>query len=155
MQSILNEIQALQAVLEAAVAADSAAFESVMAAYRLPKDTPGNKEIRSEAIQTATIEAAKIPFETARKSLRVLQLSIQVATMGNVNAITDAGTAAALIQAAIRGAGYNVRINCLGIKDKDFVDNILKELANIEHRAAQFMKQMNELLKERGGLPLP
>ena len=155
MQSILNEIQTLQAVLMAAVAADSAAFEGVMEAYRLPKDTPENKETRSEAIQTATIEAAKIPFETARKSLRVLQLSIQVATMGNVNAITDAGTAAALIQAAISGAGYNVRINCLGIKDKDFVENTLKELDNIEHRAAQFANQMNELLKERGGLPLP
>lgn len=155
IQKILDETQPLQAVLLAAVEADSAAFEAVMATYRLPKNTPEERELRTSAIQEATIEAAHVPFETARKSLRVLQLALQVAAMGNTNAITDAGTAAALAQAAIHGAGYNVRVNCLGIKDPAKVQEFLEELASLENRAQHFAAQMQGLLKDRGGLPLP
>jgi glutamate formiminotransferase/formiminotetrahydrofolate cyclodeaminase len=155
IQKILDESQPLQAVLLAAVEADSAAFEAVMDAYRLPKDTDETRAVRSAAIQEATIEAAHVPFETARKSLRVLQLALQVAAMGNRNAITDAGTAAALAQAAIRGAGYNVRVNCLGIKDTAKVQEFLEELQSVENRAQHFATQINGILKDRGGLPLP
>jgi glutamate formiminotransferase / formiminotetrahydrofolate cyclodeaminase len=155
IQKILDETGPLQAVLLAAVEADSAAFEAVMAAYKLPKSTPEEAAMRTSAIQEATLEAAHVPFETARKSLRVLQLALQVAAMGNTNAITDAGTAAALAQAAIRGASYNVRVNCLGIKDPAKVQEFLEELNSVENRAQQFASQMQGLLKERGGLPLP
>ena len=155
IQTILNETQPLQDVHQAAVEADSAAFKAVMDSYRLPKDTKKAMETRSAAIQEATIEAAQVPFETARKSLRVMQLAIQMAAMGNVNAITDAGTAAALAKAAINGAGYNVRVNCLGIKDPEMVENTLKDLLNIEKRASQFSTQLNSILKDRGGLPMP
>jgi glutamate formiminotransferase/formiminotetrahydrofolate cyclodeaminase len=155
IQKILDQTGPLQAVLLAAVEADSAAFEAVMAAYKLPKNTPEEAAMRTSAIQEATLEAAHVPFETARKSLRVLQLALQVAAMGNTNAITDAGTAAALAQAAIRGASYNVRVNCLGIKDPAKVQEFLEELTSVENRAQQFATQMQGLLKERGGLPLP
>ncbi len=155
MQSILEEIETLRKVLLAAVEADSAAFEAVMDAYRLPKDSPDAREARSEAIQTATLEAAQVPFETVRKSLRVLQLAIQIAALGNTNAITDAGTAAALAQAAITGAGYNVRINTISIKDAKKTKQLLNELVRMESRASQFIIQLNGILKERGGLPIP
>lgn len=155
MKSILDEVEILREVLLAAVEADSAAFQAVMAAYRLPKDTEEAKSIRAESIQETTLEAALVPFETARKSLRVLQLAIQTASLGNNNAITDAGTAAALAQAAITGAGYNVRINTLGIKDQGKAHKLLTELENIESRMAQFITQMRGILKDRGGLPLP
>ncbi len=155
VQKILDESRPLQAVLLAAVEADSAAFEAVMAAYRLPKNTPEEVAMRASAIQEATIEAAQVPFETARKSLRILQLALQMATLGNVNAITDAGTAAALAQAAIRGAGYNVRVNCLGIKDSAKVQEFLEALHSLENRAQHFDTQMQGILKERGRLPLP
>jgi glutamate formiminotransferase/formiminotetrahydrofolate cyclodeaminase len=155
MQSILEEVGTLQAVLQAAVDADAAAFADVMAAYRLPKDGEEAQAARQEAIQHATIEAAQIPFQTARKTLRVLQLAIQAASLGNANAITDAGTAAALAQAAIAGAGYNVRINTLSMADQKAANQMLSELESIENRAAQFMTQLNGILKNRGGLPLP
>ncbi len=154
MQSILDEIVVLQEVLQAAVEADSAAFMDVMAAYHLPKEGNGTKATRQEAIQKAIIEAAQIPFQTARKSLRVLQLAIQVASLGNPNAITDAGTAAALANAAITGAGYNVRVNALSMEDEQMKNQYLTELRSIEHRAVQFMDQLNSILKNRGGLDL-
>lgn len=154
IRNILEEVEILRNVLLAAVEADSAAFEAVMDAYRLPKDTAEDREVRSEAIQATTLEAAQVPFETTRKSLRVLQLAVQSAALGNPNTITDAGTAAALAQAAITGAGYNVRINTMSIKDEKQSKQLLNELDKMERRASQFMVQLNGILKERGGLPL-
>jgi len=154
MKSILEEVETLRGVLTAAVEADSAAFEAVMAANRLPKDTEERKAARSAAIQGATIEAAEIPFQTARKSLRVMQLAIQTATLGYTYAITDAGTAAALAQAAISGAGYNVRINTLDIQDQETKQKFLSELDSIDLRAENFMTQLKSVLRDHGGLPL-
>jgi glutamate formiminotransferase/formiminotetrahydrofolate cyclodeaminase len=155
IQGILNEVETLRKVLLAAVDADSAAFEGVMDAYRLPKGEPEAVKARSAAIQEATLEAAQVPFETARKSLRVLQLAIQSASLGNPNTITDAGTAAALAQAAIAGAGYNVRINAVSFDDLQKAKQMLAELEKIENRVPQFMTQLHGILKERGKLPLP
>jgi len=155
IQGILSEVEILREVLTAAVDADSAAFNAVIAAYRLPKDTSEANALRLESIQEATLEAAQVPFETARKSLRVLQLAVQIAALGNTNAITDAGTAAALAQAAIEGAGYNVRVNILGLKDSGTAKKLLKELESVEMRASQFIAQLKGILKDRGGLPIP
>lgn len=154
MQSIMDEAVMLQEVLRAAVEADTAAFTDVMAAYRLPKDGDDAKAIRHDAIQKAITEAAQIPYQTARKSLRVLQLAIQVASLGNPNAITDAGTAAALANAAINGAGYNVRVNALSMEDEKIKNQYLSELTSIEQRAVQFVKQLNSILESRGGFTL-
>ena len=154
MQSILDEALVLQKVLQAAVDADSAAFNDVMAAYRLPKEGEDAKKARQGAIQKAIQEAAQIPFQTARKSLRVLQLAIQASSLGNPNAITDAGTAAALANAAIAGAGYNVRVNALSMEDKDIKKQYLTELRSIEQRAIQFVDQLKAILNNRGGLDL-
>ncbi len=154
MQAILKEAELLRALLNAAAEADSAAFEAVMAAYRLPKENEEQKAARVAAIQQATLEAAEVPFETARKAVRVLQLAVQAATLGNLNAITDAGSAAALAQAAFTGAGYNVRVNTLGLKDREQAQKFLDELTELERRAAQFAAQLRVVLQERGGLPL-
>jgi formiminotetrahydrofolate cyclodeaminase len=155
MESILEEAEKLREILNAAVAADSAAFEALMAANRLPKGTEEEKSARDEAVQGATLEATQIPFQTARKSLRVLQLALQAAALGYTYAITDAGTAAALAQAAISGAGYNVRINALDLQDEAVKGKMLSELESMENRAVQFMTQLRSILKDRGGLDVP
>lgn len=154
IQSILDEAEVLREILTAAVEADSAAFNAVMEAYRLPKEDDEQESARAAAIQKSTLEATQVPFETARKSLRVMQLAIQVASLGNTTAITDAATSAALAQAALRSAGYNVRVNTLGLEDKKLAQNLLVQLAEFEKRAAQFMEQLTNILKGRGGLPL-
>jgi glutamate formiminotransferase/formiminotetrahydrofolate cyclodeaminase len=155
MESILEETEKLREILNAAVAADSAAFEALMAANRLPKGTEEEKSARADAVQAATLEATQIPFQTARKSLRVMQLALQAAALGYTYAITDAGTAAALAQAAISGAGYNVRINALDLRDEAVKGKMLSELESMENRAVQFMTQLRSILKDRGGLDVP
>jgi len=154
MQSILDEADVLREILTAAIEADSAAFNAVMEAYRLPNTDDEQKSARAAAIQKATLGATEVPIETARKSLRVIQLAIQVASLGNTNAITDAGTGASLAHAALTSAGYNVRINISGLEDQKLAKSLLIQLAEFEGRAKQFMEQLNGILKERGGLPL-
>jgi len=94
--------------------ADAAAYTAVSAAYKLPKDSPA----RATAITAALLEAARVPLETARAAARVAALAAAVAERGNQNAVSDAGVASLLADAACRGAAYNVRINVAALADR-------------------------------------
>jgi len=150
MQAILEEAESLRADLNAAVERDSAAFDGIMAASKLAKDDPQ----REQAIQDATLHAAEVPLEVAQKSLRVMELALQAVGHGNVNAITDAATGAAMAKAALTGAGYNVRVNVLGLKDDAVVQTLLEKIEILDEKAAQLQGQLRERLIERGGLAL-
>ncbi len=90
---------------------DSAAFEQIMAAFALPKDTEEELNTRRNEIRAATIYAAEVPLETAQKALDLLRLLPKLASAGNGNAVTDVGVACLLADAACQGALFNVRIN--------------------------------------------
>jgi glutamate formiminotransferase/formiminotetrahydrofolate cyclodeaminase len=151
MLAILDEAEVLRKKLAAAVDEDAAAFERVMSAFRLPKDTAEQIAARAETIRKATIYAAEVPLETARWSMRVIELASQVAQIGNPNAVTDAGTGAALAQAALTGAGYNVRINILDL-DGGEAELLIHQLEQIEKKAAQANSQLHAVLEKRGCL---
>jgi glutamate formiminotransferase/formiminotetrahydrofolate cyclodeaminase len=153
MLAILDEAELLRKKLTAAVEEDAAAFEGVMTAFRLPKDTDDQIANRAETIRKATLHAAGVPLETARLSVRVMGLACQVAQIGNLNAVTDAGTGVALAQAAITGAGYNVRINILDLGG-DEAELLISQLEQLENSAAQFNDDLQKTLRERGGLTL-
>jgi glutamate formiminotransferase / formiminotetrahydrofolate cyclodeaminase len=105
MWQILEKAEQLRKELTQAIDLDSAAFETVMAALHLPKDTPENQALRETTIEQATLKAAEIPLAVAKQSVEVMQLAVQVAEIGNVNAISDAATSAALALACLTGAG--------------------------------------------------
>lgn len=151
MLAILDEADVLRTQLTEAVKEDAAAFDKVMAAFRLPKGSEEEKTIRTEAINKATLYAAEVPLETARKSVRVIELASQVARLGNLNAITDAGTGASLAQAALTGAGYNVRINILDLGESD-AEMLTNQLEQLEKKAVQLNQQLRTTLEERGSL---
>jgi formiminotetrahydrofolate cyclodeaminase len=150
MQTILDEAEATRAELTTAVERDAQAFEAIMAAFKLSKDNPN----RGAKIQEATLHAAEIPLEVASQALRVMELALEVTSTGNANAITDAATGAAMAQAALTGAGYNVRINVLGLDDEAAVEMLLGELETLDKKAADLQNQLTEQLIERGGLAL-
>jgi len=143
----------LRKKLTAAVDDDAAAFERVMSAFRLPKDSEEQIAARAETIRKATLHAADIPLEIARLSVRVMELACQAAQIGNPNAITDAATGAALAQAALTGASYNVRINVMDL-DGDDADVLVNQLEQLESKAAHSAGKLRGILRERGGLPL-
>jgi len=90
---------------------DAAAYAAVVAARKLPKSTDDEKAARRAAIDTAMVGAADAPLHVARLAAATLELAARIAPIGNPNAASDAGVAAQLASAAVRGAVLNVRIN--------------------------------------------
>jgi formiminotetrahydrofolate cyclodeaminase len=90
---------------------DSEAYEAVVHARRLPRDTDEQRSARAASLAEAMRLAAEIPFETARVAVRAVELAARIAPIGNRHAVSDAGVAAQLASAAVRGAILNVRIN--------------------------------------------
>lgn len=154
MQSLLERAQSLRTDLETAVIADAQAFDDVMAAYRLPKGTDPQKLLRKEAIQSAILQAARIPLDVSQKSVEVMELAAQAARIGNVNAISDAGSALALANAALTSAGLNVRINVADLTDAQVGERLSSELVELQQRAAAALEMLEKALQERTQLTL-
>lgn len=119
---------------------DTAAFERLMAAFRLPKASDEDKAARREAIQAATREATTVPLQTAVAAARVLDLAGTVAALGNPSASSDLLVGMGMLRAAAEGAAANVRINLEGIKDDTFradaaarIAAVLDEVATHSH----------------------
>jgi formiminotetrahydrofolate cyclodeaminase len=115
---------------------DAVAFEGVVLARRLPRDTDQQRAVRRERIQQATAEATRVPLRTAQAAAQVLDLAGRIAPIGNRHAISDAGVAADLAAAAVRGALLNVRINLPGLPAGPVRDDAARQLARLESRAA-------------------
>lgn len=107
---------------------DTDAYEKVMAAFQLPKETEEEKALRQTAIEEAMKRAATVPLETLRASERLVGIAREAVQGGNPNAITDAGAAVQLANATAVVASYNVRINLSRIKDEAFVAECEKEV---------------------------
>ncbi|MDO9348027.1 MAG: cyclodeaminase/cyclohydrolase family protein, partial [Anaerolineales bacterium] len=154
MTEILNQAEKLRADLTAAVDEDSTAFEGVMTAFKLTTETAGQETLRNQAIEEATKTAAQIPLKVAQKAVTVMALAERAAALGNLNAITDAASAAAMARAALSAAGYNVRINVASLNDRVAGDSFLNQLHTHEERAARLEKAVQKTLNERGKLSL-
>lgn len=150
MWQVLENTEALRGELTQAVQLDAAAFENYMEAAHLPKDTPDQQQIRAAAVQAAILHAAEVPLQVARKANVVLELAITAASLGNINAISDAGTAGALCRAALAGAGLNVRTNLLTLTDQSLAQPFLDEIKSIETQSAGLDQQLKEVLASRG-----
>jgi glutamate formiminotransferase / formiminotetrahydrofolate cyclodeaminase len=99
---------------------DTAAFNAVMDAVRLPKGTDALKAEREAAVEAATKEATLVPFRLLERSIELVKLARTVARRGNRNSLSDAGVAALAARTAAEGAYYNVRINLPGLRDEAF-----------------------------------
>ena len=98
---------------------DSEAFESVMSAYRLPKETEDEKKQRSEEIRNATIGAALAPLNTASSAQKLLSNLEKQSASCNPNALTDLASASEMALSAAKIASLNVRINLEYIEGED------------------------------------
>lgn len=103
---------------------DSAAYDRVITAYRLPKSTEEEKQARSLAIQDALKEACLVPAQVVKLSLEVLRLTEAMVEHGMKSAMSDVAVASLAAWAGMRGAHFNVRINLPSIKDESFVHQV-------------------------------
>jgi len=118
MKQLALEAAALGGTLSTLVERDTRAYDKVMEAYTLPKDTDEQVAARTRAIDDALLGAAEVPLETAHACTAVAALAQRAAERGNTNCASDAGVAALLAEAACRGAVYNVRINIASLSDR-------------------------------------
>lgn len=139
MKDIVARAERIRAELTAAIDADSAAFDDVLTVMKLPKDTPEQKTARDQRIQLATQRATEVPLSVARACVDMLELIHVVAAHGNVNAMSDAATAAHMARAAIESAGMNIRINAASLGNKEQVDTYIEELSGLRTRAATWI----------------
>ena len=114
-------------------AADSEAFDLVMDAFRLPKESDDEKELRKDAILSSTRLASEVPL-TAKEAIVLLECLPKLAEVGNTNAVTDVAVASLLVSAACKGALFNVQINAAGLPD-DEGSSLLQEVDEIREQA--------------------
>jgi glutamate formiminotransferase/formiminotetrahydrofolate cyclodeaminase len=140
MREIKSLAERRREELLALVRRDGEAYEAVLKAARLPASGPVETAVRASALNAATLEAARVPIETARCCSDVVQLAIRAAKSGNPNAVTDAGVAGLLAVAAAEGALLNVEINLKNLPpsvDKDDVEADLRRLADLIVRSSR------------------
>ncbi len=131
--------------LTALVAEDAAAYDRVAAAYKLPEEGAA-AEAKRQAVTNALLEAARVPLETARAAADVAELALLAAQKGNQNALSDAGVAALLADAACRGAAYNVRINVSSLEDKSLGASLLEDTRGLVARTRAAADEVERLV---------
>ncbi len=145
IKKILDRSEDLRERLTELVDEDIRVYGKVSTAYKLPRTTDKEKEVRSQAIEKSCKDALTVPMEVARCCCEGLELARRLVEIGNVRLISDVGVAAGLLEAALKGAEFNVKINLKVIEDRDFV----KEKKNtIGSLVRDRLKIKDEILKK-------
>lgn len=142
-----NEARLLSENLIEAVDLDAFAFNRILEAFRLPKGSDAEKSLREEAIQEATIEAARVPLRTAEDCLRLLELVETAAGRGNPGAVTDLGVGNLQALAGLTGACYNVQINLGSISDQALKAQFSGEVSGILTRGREFFEKNRAVIE--------
>lgn len=128
---------------------DTKAYDAVVAARRLPKESDADKAERQRAIDAANVLATTVPMQTAFFAHESLKAAPLVLEKGNPNAASDAWVAALLLQGAVLGALANVRINLPGVSDPELSRGFLEDAADLEKRALEALEKTRVLAKAR------
>lgn len=128
------DMHAAAADLAAAIDRDAESYNAVLAAFKLPKETPEESAHREEAIQRATRGAAEVPMTVARKCAEIFEFLGQLETISSASMLSDLRVARLMATAGARGALANVAINLDSITDASFVAMMRKQSAEIESR---------------------
>jgi glutamate formiminotransferase/formiminotetrahydrofolate cyclodeaminase len=120
LRFIMNEMLTL-------IDKDTHAFNSIMEAFKLPKETETEKLFRKKAIENASQYATEIPFLTLLRAYDAIPLVAEMAAKGNPNSLSDAGVGLACLRTAMSGAWMNVMINAAGLSDKIFANNMIQK----------------------------
>jgi glutamate formiminotransferase/formiminotetrahydrofolate cyclodeaminase len=143
--------QALKDELLFLVDEDTAAFNKVMAAFALPKDSADEKAARAAAIQSANQYAAEIPLRVMETAFRSYELLSEMANRGNPASISDVGVGLLATRACLDGAGLNVLINLAGLKDEAFKNELAKKVRELGTKSEAEVKKISQVVETKLG----
>ena len=143
-----EEGQKLKDTLLDLVDADTHAFNKIMDALRMPKATEDEKSARKAAMHAATIGAIEVPLRVMKISLQSMDMLKEMATNGNPNSVSDAGVGALCARTAVEGAALNVRINCSGFDDKEYVADALAQAKEMLQKAKEAEREIIALVEK-------
>lgn len=130
---------------------DTDAFNQIMEAFKLPRENAAEIAARKNAVQSATLNAIKIPFRVMQLSYESMELIEAMAETGNPNSVTDAGVGALCAATAVSGAYLNVLVNAVGITDKMAIKDILSDAAIIEVQAKDRCEKIQTIVRNKIG----
>lgn len=144
-----EELEAKRKELKDLVDKDSTAFDGVMKAFKMPKETEEEKAARSQAIQEGYKEALEVPLKCGETCFEVLKLQNEFANHGNINAITDVGVGALLAYTGLEGALLNVIINLKSIKDEDYKKEVQTKVDKLLKDGKQLKEELMKIVYKR------
>ncbi|MGB9596126.1 MAG: cyclodeaminase/cyclohydrolase family protein [Candidatus Poribacteria bacterium] len=154
VSDILSEAEELRAKLLDLMVEDTRAYGEVSKAYSMPRNTPEEKEARTQAIQKALRVAMQAPLETAFCCHKIIKLNEPLVDKGNQNLISDVGVAVLLAESALKSAILNVEINLSYIKDDQFCNDIREKLKAIVTESLEIKSKIYNKVKEVIGAKL-
>ena len=119
---------------------DTRSFNAIMNAFQLPKGTGDEKAVRKKAITEATRYAIQVPFKVMEKAFESMDIIAAMVEKGNPSSITDAAVGMLCARTAVSGAFLNVRVNCKGFEDQEFVNEVISKGNAIESKALEYEK---------------
>lgn len=128
---------------------DTEAFNRIMSAFALPKQTAEDKAARSKAIQEATLYATQVPLHTMQAAYCTFDICRAMAEEGNPNSVSDVGVGALAARAAVLGAGLNVKINAGGLKDRETADRLIAEANQLIAKANEAEKEIMNIVESK------
>jgi formiminotetrahydrofolate cyclodeaminase len=142
MREIAARASGLRKKLAKDIDYDAAAYNEVLKAFKMAKDTEKDKDRRSKAIQAGFKKAALVPLGVARDAISIMELTSKVVRKGNKNAAIDGAVGALAARAAVMGALYNVKANLNFIDDHKFVKEITLEVETLERQVEKKEKEV-------------
>jgi glutamate formiminotransferase/formiminotetrahydrofolate cyclodeaminase len=147
MRAVSIRAAQLSQSLEELAPLDAEAYAAVIDATKLPGGSPADATHRGTVVEMALLAAANVPLQVCRASDEVARLAEVVAERGNVNAITDAGVAAALASAACLGAAYNVRVNVRSLPDPTVGASLATEATALTRSASEAAARVEQKIE--------
>ena len=149
LKAVRTQSETLRRRVSAMVAEDVAAFDSLMAAYKLPKESDLDKTRRADAIQAGLRLATEVPLDCARVCAQVVELARRASEHGYRGVISDAGVGVLAANSAARSAALNVFINAPALKDRHFAQTSVAELDKLLAWSALESEAVYALVRKR------
>jgi formiminotetrahydrofolate cyclodeaminase len=151
LRGVLEEAEAARTALLDLADRDATAFDGVMAAFKMPKETDAEKAVRSQAIQEGYAAAATVPLEIAKRAAELMELAREVTEIGNAAASSDGASAAQVLSASVWAATYNVEINAAALKDPTKAQALRDEVSALRAHAEALLDATNVAFGARLG----